>query len=249
MWDVSHAMNDTLIKEIRRRMLAAGLNPSSLSRKAGLKGDYVRDILRGKSRKPNAADLGKIAAVLGCHITDLLPDGEVAPQQSADLPGLREQVTPFDRGSRVTRSSDRSNFPINDRIDDLPIYGTGFCGEHGRFDMNGQVVDYASRPERLRGIASAYAIYAVGSSMEPRYFAGELLYVHPGRPITPGCFVVVQLQPEHEGDTVQAFVKQFVRMDNNVVVVRELNPVPREFSLPRANVLDIHRIVQSGESG
>ena len=78
--------------------------------------------------------------------------------------------------------------------------------------------------------------------------AGEVLYVHPGKPVTPGCFVVVQLQPEHEGDIPQAFVKQLVKMDSDRVVLREFSPEPRKFEVARDAVLSLHRIVQSGES-
>lgn len=114
--------------------------------------------------------------------------------------------------------------------------------------MNGQVVDYQPRPERLRGIKDAYAIFASGTSMAPRYLPGEVLFVHPGKPITPLCFVVVQLKPKFDGDVIQGFVKQYIRRDNLNLVLREFSPAERDIVIPADDVLSVHRIVQSGEA-
>jgi phage repressor protein C with HTH and peptisase S24 domain len=241
-------MDPILIDEMVRRMKAAGYNQRSLARAAGLNDTYIRDIIKGKSPSPRSEDLGKVAAALGCSITSLLPTPDLLRRQ----PTADESKT---SGFLVNRASATADVPAMQQpfrtspdIDPLPVYGSGFCGADGRFDMNGQVVDWVARPERLRGIPGAYAVYVAGTSMEPRYMAGEVLYVHPGKPVTPGCFVVVQLQPEHEGDLPQAFVKQLVKMDSDRVVLREFSPEPRKFEVARDAVLSLHRIVQSGES-
>ena len=54
--------------------------------------------------------------------------------------------------------------------------------------------------------------------MQPRYFAGELLYVNPNRPITPNCFVAVEF-----GDG-RGLVRQFLRRTHDAVFVRKLHP-------------------------
>ena len=78
--------------------------------------------------------------------------------------------------------------------------------------------------------------------MEPRYYAGEILYVNPNRPVTKGCFVAVELTNE------QGLIKQFVRRSDELLVLAQFNP-PKEIRLPIARVKRIYRITGSGESG
>ena len=82
--------------------------------------------------------------------------------------------------------------------------------------------------------------------MEPRYFAGELLFIDPHRPPTKGCFVVVQLKPESDGSPPFGFVKQFMSQDNEFVYLRQYNP-ENKIRIPTDHVVSIHRIVGSSE--
>ena len=78
--------------------------------------------------------------------------------------------------------------------------------------------------------------------MEPRYYAGEMLYVNPNRPLTRGCFVAVEMA---DG---QCLIKQFVRRSDDHVVLAQFNP-PKEIRLPAARLKRILRITGSGEPG
>ena len=78
--------------------------------------------------------------------------------------------------------------------------------------------------------------------LNPRYYAGEMLYVNPNRPVTRGCFVAVEM------DDGQGLIKQFVRRNDNHLVLAQFNP-PKELRLPVAQVKRIYRITGSGEPG
>ena len=236
------------IEELRRRMKEAGLNQLRLARAAGLNDTYVRDVLSGRSKNPGIEGLQRLAAALNCEITDLTQGGDAELDKSQT--NHRSYVINASNisGSQPARMPHAVHLSRISAIDPVPVLGTGSCGEDGRFEMNGQVVDYQPRPERLRGIADAYAIFASGSSMEPRYLPGEVLFVHPGKPVTPLCFVVVQLRPKDDGDVIQGFVKQYIRRDNDKLVLREFSPVERDIVIPMSDVLSVHRIVQSGEA-
>jgi phage repressor protein C with HTH and peptisase S24 domain len=93
----------------------------------------------------------------------------------------------------------------------------------------------------LNGVEGGYAVYVYGDSMEPRYYAGELLMVHPHKPIARGDFCVMQIG---FGDDACGYVKQFVSHDSARFKLRQLNPDgPLEFA---ANgVTAIHKIVGS----
>jgi len=130
--------------------------------------------------------------------------------------------------------------------DKVPVYGLAVGGEDGRFEFNGQIVDQVFRPPVLANVANAYAVFVSGESMEPRYFAGETVYVHPGKPVRKGHFVVVQVRGE-EGHPPSGYVKQFVAWTPSRLILRQFNP-DQEMTFERDEVISVHRIVFSGET-
>jgi phage repressor protein C with HTH and peptisase S24 domain len=84
--------------------------------------------------------------------------------------------------------------------------------------------------------------------MEPRYYAGELVHIHPGKPVTNGAFVLVQVRPENEGEAPRAFMKRLLRRTAAKITLEQFNP-PKEIEIKAAEVISIHRIVGSAESG
>ena len=128
----------------------------------------------------------------------------------------------------------------------IPIYGQAIGGAHGSFPWNGEEMDRVPVPPPLIGIHDAYGVQVAGDSMEPRYYAGEYVYVHPYKAVARGAFVVIQV--EEPGNAVPlAYVKRFEKADDEIITVSQLNP-PETLTFPRARVLSIHRIVMGGES-
>ncbi len=125
---------------------------------------------------------------------------------------------------------------------DLPIMGAVRGGTDGFYFNEGEPKEYIRRPPLLEGVANAFALYVDGDSMEPRYFAGEILYVNPNRPVTKGCFVAVELA---DG---QGLIKQFLRRDDHQVLLRQFNP-SKEIPIAAGQVKHIYRITASGEGG
>jgi len=132
--------------------------------------------------------------------------------------------------------------------DKIRVYGAAQGGPDGWFPWNGEIVDYVSRPPHLAGATEAYAVYVAGSSMEPRYYAGELVYVHPGKPATTGAFVLVQVRPDSEGEAPRAFIKRLVRRTATKVTFEQFNP-PKELDIKASDIKSMRRIVGNAESG
>ncbi len=124
---------------------------------------------------------------------------------------------------------------------DLPVMGAVKGGEEGFYFNEGEAKEYIVRPPALTGVSNAFALYVHGESMEPRYYAGEMLYVNPNRPVTKGCFVAVEMS------SGQGLIKQFVRRSDELLVLAQFNP-PKEIRLPIGDVKNIYRITGSGES-
>ena len=70
-------MSTHLANQISSRMRAKNLSVASLEREAGLTNHSVRNILRGKSKRPSAEVLLAVAGVLGCSINDLMVKEEI----------------------------------------------------------------------------------------------------------------------------------------------------------------------------
>jgi len=129
--------------------------------------------------------------------------------------------------------------PPGDR--DLPVLGIAVCGTEGFFMMNGEVHEWFPRPEQLRAVTNAYAVYVVDSSMEPVLYEGQVAYVHPTRHLTTPCLVLVELHDE------TAMIKQFVKRTPTKLIVRQFNP-PRDIEVVLGQVKAAHRIVLTGDA-
>lgn len=157
------------------------------------------------------------------------------------------QLAGIEQGQQVTHRRE----PVNPRPNtlggaqsqrDLPVIGSVKGGSEGFYFNEGEAKEFVERPANLKGAFNAFALYVDGDSMEPRYFAGELLYVNPNRPLTKNCFVAVELA---DG---QGLIKQFLRRNDEEVVLHQFNPA-RDITLKAADVKRIYRITGAGEAG
>ncbi|MGH6828217.1 MAG: helix-turn-helix domain-containing protein [Rhizomicrobium sp.] len=130
---------------------------------------------------------------------------------------------------------------------DLRVLGMAECGPDGWSLWNGEVIEMTSRPPNLAGSPLAYAVYVVGTSMEPRYFAGELAYVHPGKPVAIGDFVLVQVRPEAGEATPKAILKRLVKRSAARIVLEQYNP-GKLTELKTRDVISVHQVVGSGKA-
>lgn len=128
----------------------------------------------------------------------------------------------------------------------LPVLGMAECGPDGWSLWNGDVIDTIPRPVNLVGARDAYAVYISGTSMEPRFFAGEAVHIHPGKPVTIGAFVLVQLRPTHDGESPRAVVKRLVKRSGSKIVLAQYNP-PKSFDIKATEIVSMHRVVGLSE--
>ena len=86
-------------------MRAKNLTVPLLEKKAGLTHHAVRNIVRGRSLKPNAETLNVIARALGCTVEDLL-EGEM-PQEKALPEQKKESIdTPYNHPNLLRETVD-----------------------------------------------------------------------------------------------------------------------------------------------
>lgn len=234
----------TLLDRIEEKLAERGISARELSMRVTGKPDLVRDIKR-KGHVPTAENLAAIAEQFDTSVEWLLGrsahDGPMHSDVSVrDLaPGWRGPTPP---------------------LPGIPLVGTGDCAEltvisaetgkeimveRSSFDPEFHV-RYVRRPLALANARDIYAIYFHGSSMEPRYFAGETGLVDPRRPAGPGDYVLVQLNDGETDEVSSAMVKRLVRQTAKEYVLEQHNPV-LTFRIPRGRVARVHRLIPPSE--
>jgi phage repressor protein C with HTH and peptisase S24 domain len=224
----------TLAKRLQDVMERAGLTQAALARKASAFGEpvsqqVVQHLTSG--RNTTSKSLVPIAKALDVSV-EWLTTGE----------GGSFAVKGGAAGLRAAKASARS---ARDE-ERVPVLGMAECGPDGWSLWNGDIIDTIPRPMNLVGAPKAYAVYIVGDSMEPRYYSGELAHVHPGKPVTIGAFVLVQMRPEHDGETPKAVVKRLIKRSATKITLEQYNP-PKKFDIKTDDIVSIHRVVGSGE--
>jgi phage repressor protein C with HTH and peptisase S24 domain len=223
-------LDDSARRLIRAAMQQKGVNAKRLSLLIGKNETYVQQYLtRGSPLS--------------------LP--EDARQAIADQLGLAESQLKGPQRAPASRSPERSNArigpvtPLGGSGVRIPVYGQAMGGKDGRFILNGAKVADALAPPDLVSVRDAYAVYVVGDSMEPRYRAGETVYVHPYMPVRKGDYVVVQLRAQHDGDPPEGYIKQFMGRDDRRLKLAQLNP-RKIIEFPSERVASVHRIIMAG---
>jgi len=218
---------DSVRDLVRTTLAQRGLNMSQVSKALGRNHAYLHQFLdRGIPAQLPEAVREQLAGILQVPEAQLKGGGS-----SRSL-------------SKVARVGRGPVLAVGDKI---PVMGFGKQDAGGLFGWSGEIVDYIFRSPQLVGATQAYAVYVEGSGMEPRYYAGEVIYVHPGKPVTPGAFVLVQVKQETEDATPRAFIRRLVKRSSGKMTVAQLNP-PKEVEIKASDVLAMHKIVGSAET-
>ncbi|AIL13359.1 hypothetical protein IM40_07375 [Candidatus Paracaedimonas acanthamoebae] len=70
-------MSGVLVNKLKKKIEEKNYSVAELEGVAGLKGHAIRNILRGRSQKPNVEILQRAASVLGCSILEFLDEKDL----------------------------------------------------------------------------------------------------------------------------------------------------------------------------
>jgi phage repressor protein C with HTH and peptisase S24 domain/lambda repressor-like predicted transcriptional regulator len=223
--------SDSVRELIRSRLIEAGLSMAEVSKRMGRNHAYLQQFLEREAPKHLPEEVrGRLATILGISELTLRQRGLTGnpPLPESNVSNFA-QIGPPDFSNMVN------------------VLGATEAGSDGSFEWNGQPIDRVPRPPFLAGATQGYALFVAGSSMEPRYHPGETIFVHPGKPVTIGSYVVVQVRPPEGEPTPRAFLKRLVRRTAKTLFLEQFNP-RKPFEIPAADVLSIHRVVGSGDT-
>ncbi|WP_112175405.1 S24 family peptidase [Agrobacterium tumefaciens] len=218
------------------RLKELGLGPVEAAVKAGIERTFVRDLVDGKKSTVTLKKIPDLAKALQLD-ADALVRGEVVPFDDPD-----ETVTP-------TATRPNASFPPRFQKFDgdgyVPLLGQSIGGPNGRFILNGSEVGRLFVPPMLEGVEGAYAVRVYGTSMEPRFKAGETVWINPNEPVRAGDDVIVQVVTDEENQR-ESYIKEFRSQSSKVTRLWQHNPEEgetNEVTFTSSTVFSVHKIV------
>ena len=203
-----------------------GLTQKGLAEHMGLNPAAINRMLHGQ-RHIKAEEIPVIEEYLGVRLDPSYPMGAPGHKPALRRKGSDGEAQAFDGPARV------------------PVYGYAAGSEDiGKKDSglnlaNGEIIDWVHWHPVGNGAKNIFAIYVFSDSMEPRYFRGELVYVHQTRPAEANRDCVIRMR---NGD---AYVKQLVRLSDKTLRVRQFNP-PAEKDIPLSDVEAVYPVIGRG---
>lgn len=218
------------------RLKELDLGPVEAAVKAGIERTFLRDLVDGKKSTVTLKKMPDLARALQLD-ADALIRGEVVP---VDHP--EDGVTP-------TPTKPNASFPPRFQKFEsdgyIPLLGQSIGGPNGRFILNGSEVGRLFVPPMLEGVEGAYAVRVYGTSMEPRFKAGETVWINPNEPVRAGDDVIVQVATDEENQR-ESYIKEFRSQSSKVTRLWQHNPdegEANEVTFPSSAVFSVHKIV------
>lgn len=202
-----------------------GLSQKGLAKVMGLNPAAVNRMLHG-ARKIKVDEVPLIEEYLGKKYIDNIA------QRAGDFQIPVEAHAAGGQMQHSARTSDGM------RVSPIPVYGRQDESIQMNLDDDAPV-DWVIRHPALNGVQNAFAVYVFSGDMKPRYFPGELVYVHPGRPPEVGKDCLVKLK------NGQAVLRRYVDRDGDHFHVRKYNP-RQEDVLKLGDIAEIYMVVGRG---
>lgn len=161
---------------------------------------------------------------------------------------------PFEPNTKLVRFEGASNERM---MQDVPILGTALGAERvadslaveQTFLYSQDVIGYAKRPVILDGRSDIYGIYVQGSSMDPAFEDGQLIFVEGKRQPRVGEYAIVYLRmngkEQEQDDGLSArtvLVKRLVKRSASFLELEQFNP-RTTFTIDTKDVLKYHRVI------
>lgn len=221
---------------VAERVEQLGIKPIQAAKDHDLNPSFIRDIIRGKKATVKAENLGQLAAALRLD-AKALANNEAIPLEGDD------------GNSAPKRTSPNASFPPRyQRFESdgyVPLRGQSAGGPNGRFILNGAEVGRLFVPPSLEGVEGAYAVRVFGTSMEPRFKAGETVWINPHEPVRNGDDVIVQILTDEENQ-LESYIKEFRSQSAKLTRLWQHNPdegEKQELTFDTENVFSVHKIV------
>lgn len=223
---------ETIGTRIRDARKAKNLTQEALAQAFGIKRVSVTQ-WENDTTTPSTEKIPELAELLEVSVDWLLKGGE-------------QEREPSQRAKPKPNASFPPRYQAFPQDHSIPLLGQSAGGPNGRFVLNGTEIGRVFCPPMLEGVEGAYAVMVFGTSMEPRYFAGETVWVNPHLPVRAGDDVIAQLIEDGDDNPVESYIKRFESRSSRVLRLYQYNPdegEERELEFDADRVFSVHKIV------
>lgn len=213
-------MSQRLHEKIRHLLDAnSRLTQRGLAEAMGLDPAAVNRMLYGR-RSIMAEEMPVIEAYLGQSLTLSAPQG-LSAQRGTPPRGVSDVDAP-----QTVLAPPDAVLPV------VPVYALTDTGRD-------TPIDYVPRHPQQIGMAEAFAFYVPDDALAPRYYAGEMIYLHPTRPpqLARDCAVILK------SDTVEV-VRLLRQTESKLCVASYISPIEKD--ILRKNVTAVYAVVGRG---
>lgn len=195
-------------ENLKKLMQEKQISINSLARAVKLTPPGLSKILSGKTADPGMSVVDSIAQYLGVKVQDLI------------------------YGEGADENIDRTYLPPNARR--VPMLNWVQAGDFTHIDPH-EVEEWVLCPDSIG--PQGFCLTVRGESMEPEFYAGDVVFVDPEREWHSGSVVIVR--DDAHGESA-ATMKKFVEDETGKCYLRPANPAwPQQF----INVTETMRIV------
>ncbi len=130
------------------------------------------------------------------------------------------------------------NTSMNSQPDMVPVYGGSMeldGGDIARLD-NEHIVEYATKHTSQGTAKTAFKLYVLDDTMEPRYFPNEVVAVHPGKMPSTGDDCVIEFT---DG---RLLVRRFLKKKKDRICVTQYTP-KKSTEFKNADIRGVYAIV------
>jgi hypothetical protein len=227
----------------------SGLTLEAIARRAGYRGrSSVQSFFSEAYDKPLDTDV----ALKLCQALVGIGKPPIDRAEILQLTGM------FEKNAEVVKFEGAS---IDRMAVDVPIVGTvlgadrvsGALSIEQTYLYDQEVIGYAKRPAILDGRADVYGCYVQGSSMDPAYEDGALIFVEGKRQPKVGEYAVIYLrmngedqESDGDGNARTVLIKKLTRKTAAAYQFEQFNP-RLTFEIDSREVLKMHRVIPWGE--
>lgn len=218
------------LRALRER---AGLSRARLAERLGMpEQTYVHYEMRYKRPHLPMELTLRLADVLAAHRIarpDVLALAGVATEPSGSAPAPAMMAS--DEAAREVDMGGVRTDPLVGAAD-FPIFASARGGPDGAWVVGQEPIEFGRRPEPLLRVRDGFGVYVLGESMAPAYKQGDLVLVHPHRPVSRGDDVIL-VSVDPTDNEQHAVIKELVDWDEGNWLLRQHNPAGT-LALPRA---------------
>jgi phage repressor protein C with HTH and peptisase S24 domain len=209
-------MSIRIYDKIRKALeTTPGLTQKGLAERMGLNPAAVNRMLYGR-RNIMAEEIPIIEDYLGIHLS------LSTPQPHSPAPSIKYSQ---DNRPSAVRNAAPLTAPQN-----LPVYGDA---------VQKTVIDWVVRHPALLDMENAFALYVADESMTPRYFKGEVIYLHPHKApeVNQDCLMILK-----DGSVL---LRRLLLKTAEIVTVTQFNP-PQQQQIATTDIQSLYLVVGRG---